>query len=103
MGVKKLFKLLKKNAPNSIKEKFIEDYYGKKVAVDVYQVLYQFMIAIKSKDSNKKYFINNNGQDNSHLHIIFYKTISYLKNGILPVYVFDGKPPDIKNKVCKSL
>ena len=60
------------------------------------------MIAIKSKDSNKKYFINDNGQDNSHLHIIFYKTLSYIKNGILPVYVFDGKPPDIKSKVLNE-
>lgn len=28
---------------------------------------------------------------------IFYRTIRLLENGIKPVYVFDGKPPDLKS------
>lgn len=27
----------------------------------------------------------------------FYRTIRLLENGIKPVYVFDGKPPDLKS------
>ena len=33
----------------------------------------------------------------SHLMGIFYRTIRMIENGIKPVYVFDGKPPDMKS------
>lgn len=32
----------------------------------------------------------------SHLMGIFYRTIRMVENGIKPVYVFDGKPPEMK-------
>ena len=28
---------------------------------------------------------------------LFYRTIRMVENGIKPVYVFDGKPPDMKS------
>lgn len=37
----------------------------------------------------------------SHLMGLFYRTIRMVENGIKPVYVFDGKPPDMKSgEVC---
>jgi hypothetical protein len=33
----------------------------------------------------------------SHLMGMFYRTIRMVDNGIRPVYVFDGKPPDMKS------
>ena len=40
----------------------------------------------------------------SHLMGMFYRTIRMIENGIKPVYVFDGKPPDMKSgEVCKTL
>lgn len=33
----------------------------------------------------------------SHLMGMFYRTIRMLENGIKPVYVFDGKPPQLKS------
>jgi len=37
----------------------------------------------------------------SHLMGMFYRTIRMIENGIKPVYVFDGKPPDMKSgEVC---
>lgn len=33
----------------------------------------------------------------SHLMGMFYRSIRMLENGIKPVYVFDGKPPDMKS------
>jgi flap endonuclease-1 len=97
MGVKKLYKLIEKYAPNSIKIKKMIDYKGTKIAVDANIVLYQFMIAILN--SKKEGLTNRNGYNISHYHIIFYKTISYLNNGIIPVYIFDGKPPEIKRNI----
>ena len=39
---------------------------------------------------------NSKGKVTSHLIGMFYRTIKLLENGIKPVYVFDGKPPQIK-------
>jgi len=36
------------------------------------------------------------GRITSHLNGLFYRTINLLEIGIKPVYVFDGKPPEIK-------
>lgn len=33
----------------------------------------------------------------SHLQGMFYRTIRMLECGMKPVYVFDGKPPDLKS------
>lgn len=33
----------------------------------------------------------------SHLMGMFYRTIRMLEHGIKPVYVFDGKPPQLKS------
>jgi flap endonuclease-1 len=100
MGIKKLYKLLEKKFPESIKIKDIKEYKGKKVAVDAYLILYQFLIAITGKDN--KYFVDANGRKNGHIHIILNKTIFYLRNGILPIYVWDGIPPDIKSNTLHS-
>lgn len=34
----------------------------------------------------------------SHLQGLFYRTIRMVTNGIKPIYVFDGAPPDLKSK-----
>ena len=39
---------------------------------------------------------NENGEITSHLQGMFYRTIRMMDNGIKPVYVFDGKPPEMK-------
>lgn len=38
----------------------------------------------------------------SHLMGMFYRTIRMVDNGIKPVYVFDGKPPDMKSGEVSS-
>lgn len=37
------------------------------------------------------------GLNFSHLMGTFYRTIRLVENGIKPVYVFDGKPPEMKS------
>lgn len=34
----------------------------------------------------------------SHLNGMFYRTIRMMENGIKPVFVFDGKPPELKSE-----
>ncbi|KAK1795407.1 hypothetical protein P4O66_010575 [Electrophorus voltai] len=56
--------------------------------------IYQFLIAVR-QDGNV--LQNEDGETTSHLMGMFYRTIRMLDNGIKPVYVFDGKPPQLKS------
>lgn len=39
------------------------------------------------------------GNLTGHLVGMFHRTIQFLENGVKPIWVFDGKPPDLKNRV----
>ncbi|XP_069114047.1 flap endonuclease 1-like isoform X2 [Argopecten irradians] len=56
--------------------------------------IYQFLIAVR-QDGNQ--LMSEDGETTSHLMGMFYRTIRMVENGIKPVYVFDGKPPDMKS------
>jgi flap endonuclease-1 len=45
MGIKGLTKLLQEEAPDSIKEHAMENYTGRKVALDASMCIYQFMVS----------------------------------------------------------
>ena len=47
--------------------------------------------------------MNDAGETTSHLMGLFYRTIRIVENGIKPVYVFDGKPPELKKGVVSYL
>merc|ERR1719494_496364 len=87
-------KLLGDQAPRAMKENEIKNYFGRKVAIDASMSIYQFLIAVRS-DGNQ--LTNESGETTSHLMGLFYRTIRMLENGIKPVYVFDGKPPQLKS------
>ena len=40
---------------------------------------------------------NSEGETTSHIQGMFNRTIRYMTEGIRPVFVFDGKPPNIKS------
>lgn len=67
---------------------------GKTVGIDGYNALYQFLTAIRQPDGTP--LMDSKGRITSHLSGLFYRTINLMENGIKPVYVFDGKPPEIK-------
>lgn len=56
--------------------------------------LYQFLIAVRNEGGQ---LTSVDGETTSHLLGTFYRTIRFVENGIKPVYVFDGKPPDLKS------
>ena len=94
MGILGLSKLLCDKAPSAVKENEIKNYFGRKVAIDASMAVYQFLIAIR-QDGNQ--LTNDDGEVTSHLAGLFYRTIRLLDNGIKPVFVFDGKPPQMKS------
>src|SRR3978361_37860 len=95
MGITGLTKLISDNAPSAIRNNDIKNYFGRKVAIDASMSIYQFLIAVRQKDGVQ--LSNEAGETTSHLMGMFYRTIRMMENGIKPVYVFDGKPPDLKN------
>ena len=69
---------------------------GKTIALDAYNMLYQFLTAIRQPDGTP--LMDRKGRVTSHLSGLFYRTINMAEEGVKPVYVFDGPPPDLKRK-----
>jgi flap endonuclease-1 len=80
MGIKNLKKIIQKHAPNAISDK--PSLYNRKIAIDSSILLYKFRYTYS--------------EDNFHIQGFLYKIIELLEKGIIPVFVFDGKPPDAK-------
>jgi len=98
MGIKNLLKFLKEY-PNLVKNTDIENYSGKKVAIDISILLYQVVISIRNTGTD---LTNSKGEITSHILGLFNKTITLLKRNIIPIYVFDGYPPELKNNVLSN-
>jgi len=67
---------------------------GRTLAVDGFNAVYQFLATIRQRDG--QLFSDAEGRVTSHLMGTFYRTTSLLEQGVLPVWVFDGKPPERK-------
>lgn len=68
----------------------------KTAAIDAFNVTYQFLSSIRLKDGSP--LKNKNGDITSTYNGIFYKSIYMLENEITPIWVFDGKSHDLKEK-----
>ncbi|XP_043588400.1 flap endonuclease 1 [Bombus pyrosoma] len=93
MGILGLSKLIADIAPSAIKEQELKHYFGRKIAIDASMCLYQFLIAVRSEGAQ---LTSVHGETTSHLMGTFYRTIRLVEQGIKPVYVFDGEPPNLK-------
>lgn len=149
-GIQGLTKLLNDNAPGCVKETKFESYFGRKIAVDASNHIYQYLAVVgRTGDqvgrgkglqclpcgsTNKGWvstavmpcsqhqqpdapcsvvasdslalttssppvvqlLTNEAGETTSHLQGMFFRTVRMLEAGIQPVYIFDGKPPELK-------
>ena len=93
MGVK-LTELLVKH------EIKIEDLSFKIIAIDASLFLYQFLTTIRQYDGTP--FTDSQGRITSHLIGLFNRTVNLLRKSIKPVFVFDGKPPELKHLTQKQ-
>jgi flap endonuclease-1 len=57
-------------------------------------MLYQFLSIIRGQDG--KPLMDSKGRITSHLSGLFFRTINFIEKGIKPVFVFDGRPPELK-------
>jgi flap endonuclease-1 len=71
----------------------------KKVAIDAYNALYQFLAIIRQPDGTP--LKDHTGMITSHLSGLFYRTCNLIEKGIKAVYVFDGMAPALKEAEIK--
>ncbi len=72
----------------------LSDLSHKVVAIDAYNTLYQFLSIIRQRDGTP--LTDSHGNITSHLSGILYRITNLVESGIKPVFVFDGKPPEMK-------
>ncbi len=76
------------------KEIELSDLKGKTLAVDAFNVIYQFLSTIRQPDGTP--LMDSKKRITSHLSGLFYRNLSLIQEGIKLIYVFDGKAPEMK-------
>ncbi len=92
MGVD-LSPLIENNLKQDIQ---LDNLNGKKLSIDAYNALYQFLTTIRGEDGSP--LMDSLGRITSHLSGLFYRTVNFIEKGLKVVYVFDGKSPELKAK-----
>jgi len=87
------------NLKQCIREVELKSLHGRKIAVDASMAIYQFMIAVRTggQSNPAAMLTNDDGDPTSHVQGMFNRTIRFLTEGVKPVFVFDGKPPEFKS------
>lgn len=88
MGIKGLTSLIKKNVPDALQNYNLRYFNGSSIAIDTSILLYKFR------------YSNNN--QNSHISGFLNKCLNYVRYGIIPVFIIDGKPPPEKTETLKK-
>lgn len=73
---------------------------GRRVGIDSFNILYQFLSIIRSQDGTP--LMDSKGRITSHLTGLLYRTINLLEAGAKPVFVFDGEPHELKSETIKE-
>lgn len=74
----------------------LSDLANRVVAVDAFNTLHQFLSIIRQRDGSP--LVNSKGKITSHLSGLLYRTASLIEAGVKPVFIFDGKPPEMKSR-----
>ena len=83
MGIKNLNRLLRESCPESIRCINMSELSGKRIAVDISIYLY-------------KYEAENALLENMYVMLSIFRHYN-----IIPIFIFDGKPPPEKNELLK--
>ncbi len=79
-----------------MKEIGIEELKKKRMAVDSFNMLYQFLSTIRQRDGTL--LKDSKGRVTSHLVGLFSRTARLMQNGLKMAFVFDGEPPKLKEQ-----
>lgn len=78
----------------------IPDFAGRWIAVDAYNILYQFISIIRQPDGTP--LMDSQGRVTSHLAGLLSRTTSLLSSGINLVFVYDGEPHELKSGTLRG-
>lgn len=78
------------------KEISIDSLRNKIIVVDAFNQLYMFLASIRQPDGSL--LKDNSGNVTSHLNGLFYRFTKLMQYNIKFIFVFDGKPPELKLK-----
>ena len=74
----------------------MEQLKGKILTVDASNLIYKFLSTMRQEDGTP--LKDSNGNITSHLNGIFFQTATLISKQVKPIYVFDGKAPELKSK-----
>jgi len=82
-------------SPNPIQ---LADLSGERIAVDAFLTAYQFITSLRARGEGKDgtYLRDNRGRPVSHLMGFLDRSAAMIEAGIDPVFVFDGRPHELK-------
>ena len=66
------------------------------LVIDAFNTLHQFLSNIRQRDGSP--LVDSVGRITSHISGLFYRTTNFIEVGIKPIFVFDGKPPELKSE-----
>lgn len=78
----------------------LQELSGKVLFFDGNNILYQFLASIRGRDGRP--LTDAQGRTTSHLTGLLYRTANLVEAGILPVFVWDGKPPEDKLETLRE-
>ena len=72
---------------------------GKRVGIDAFLVAFQFLTSIRdrSETGDGGPLRDSKGRPVSHLMGFLDRTTGLLEKGIIPIFIFDGKHPELKS------
>ncbi|RQD83833.1 MAG: flap endonuclease-1 [Methanocalculus sp. MSAO_Arc2] len=73
---------------------------GGVAAIDAHNALYQFLSIIRQADGTP--LQDDQGRVTSHLSGILFRTAYFLEHEIQPFYIFDGPPPEFKQRTISE-
>ena len=78
----------------------LESLGGRTMAIDAYNAIYQFLSIIRQPDGTP--LRDQRGRVTSHLSGLLYRNANLLELGIMPAYVFDGIPSNLKQRTSQE-
>ena len=76
------------------KDTSFKELAGKRLVVDSFNILYQFLSSIRQADGTP--LMDSKGKITSYLSGLFFRTAKLLEYDIKPIFVFDGEAPKLK-------
>ena len=78
-----------------VKETSFEELSHQVIAIDAFNILYQFITTIRMRDGTP--LKNSKGNITSHLVGLLARTTNLLEHNIKPIFIYDGATPELKS------